>query len=231
MAESRRVFTDATHSSSRGCKNSIARLATGSRATMGGIYNTVNFHLYHYAGNNPVKYTDPDGRDIYNFMLLGVGAKVVAGGGITVGFAVDDKMNFASLININAGIGVEASADTPLTPSFSISKNVNITDLKHIGPCAVSFDKSASASAGVGIIYDFGSKEIVGGAILSIGGGVDQNLSIYLDFNKTKEYISSMPNKLKESFIKEIESNKSVIPKNIYDKLIELFKQGEKNNE
>ena len=31
---------------------------------MGGIYNTVNFHLYHYAGNNPVKYTDPDGEKI-----------------------------------------------------------------------------------------------------------------------------------------------------------------------
>ena len=30
---------------------------------MGGIYNTVNFHLYHYAGNNPVKYTDPTGRN------------------------------------------------------------------------------------------------------------------------------------------------------------------------
>ena len=29
---------------------------------MGGVYNTVNLHLYHYAGNNPVKYTDPDGR-------------------------------------------------------------------------------------------------------------------------------------------------------------------------
>ena len=29
---------------------------------MGGIYNTVNFHLYHYAGNNPIKYTDPTGR-------------------------------------------------------------------------------------------------------------------------------------------------------------------------
>lgn len=29
---------------------------------MGGIYNSVNCNLYHYAGNNPVKYTDPDGR-------------------------------------------------------------------------------------------------------------------------------------------------------------------------
>jgi len=32
---------------------------------MGGIYNTVNFHLYHYAGNNPVKYIDPTGKVLF----------------------------------------------------------------------------------------------------------------------------------------------------------------------
>jgi RHS repeat-associated protein len=37
---------------------------SGGLPGMGGVYNTVNLHVYHYAGNNPVKYVDPDGRII-----------------------------------------------------------------------------------------------------------------------------------------------------------------------
>jgi hypothetical protein len=33
---------------------------------MGGVFNTVNLHVYHYAGNNPVKYVDPDGKAIFH---------------------------------------------------------------------------------------------------------------------------------------------------------------------
>ena len=43
--------------------NDEARKRNGNLPGQGGIFNTVNMHVYHYAGNNPVKYVDPDGRE------------------------------------------------------------------------------------------------------------------------------------------------------------------------
>jgi hypothetical protein len=41
-----------------------ARKRNGNLPGQGGVFNYVNLHVYHYAGNNPVKYVDPNGREL-----------------------------------------------------------------------------------------------------------------------------------------------------------------------
>jgi hypothetical protein len=42
--------------------NDEVKKRNGNLPGMGGVFNVVNLHVYHYAGNNPVKYVDPDGE-------------------------------------------------------------------------------------------------------------------------------------------------------------------------
>jgi RHS repeat-associated protein len=42
--------------------NDEAKKRNGSLPGQGGVFNYVNLYVYHYAGNNPVKLVDPDGK-------------------------------------------------------------------------------------------------------------------------------------------------------------------------
>ena len=48
--------------------NDEAKKRNGNLPGMGGVFNYVNFHVYHYGANNPVNYVDPDGR-VSGFVL------------------------------------------------------------------------------------------------------------------------------------------------------------------
>jgi len=74
---------------------------------LGGIYNYVNFHVYHYAGNNPVMYIDPDGR-FFRYINRHKS-------NYTFGEPIPDGKNQKIIININTLFG-------------NIQTEINITD-------------------------------------------------------------------------------------------------------
>ena len=89
---------------------------------MGGVFNHINGNLYHYAGNNPVKYTDPDGKKTTIFIIHANSGweKFVKGSHVAIYFsnpgnASDGESNNPTLYDPSGSYdgGVEGSIRTP----------------------------------------------------------------------------------------------------------------------
>ena len=109
-------------------------------AGMGGVYNTVNLHLYHYAGNNPVKYTDPDGRVLWGqltdgaLQTLGGAVEATAGacsvqtgmGLFVLGWGIKDFGD--GLLKINFALNDESFAGMIPEAAGNIAESVGAAD-------------------------------------------------------------------------------------------------------
>lgn len=113
---------------------------------MGGLFNTVNASLYHYAGNNPVKYTDPDGKQVaqaiplpeFVMQLEQIGQELrnsmpqlaIAGCAVLGIVLIAEGVNFAQNQSLAQALGkidsaatsVAAGAPSPLPPDDHNSK-------------------------------------------------------------------------------------------------------------
>ncbi|WP_038177340.1 RHS repeat domain-containing protein, partial [Treponema pedis] len=149
---------------------------------MGGVFNIVNLHVYHYAGNNPVKYVDPDGRSDSNIWIEMKNAVVPA---INFDFGVD-YYNL-SVQRYNEGNYIEGflySVDCLCEAAYD--GLIVYTGLKAIG----GFIKSAFTTGATGIgkalinlrnadktVDHIFSKEHIEGGIMKLGSSREDILN------------------------------------------------------
>jgi RHS repeat-associated protein len=94
--------------------NEEARRRNGNLPGMGGVFNYVNLHVYHYAGNNPVKYVDPDGRILRITFFVTEIIKNEDGGRTATGFMTVYNTNTRKTFridNVESG-GLGPTSDT-----------------------------------------------------------------------------------------------------------------------
>ena len=113
---------------------------------MGGIYNTVNLHLYHYAGNNPVKYEDPDGEFA---VQLGTGGTLAGGTAATgeagICFSYDKERGFDFGFYSKEGMG--SFIGYAMTWNFSVTVAPTAKDVNDVGGNALSVGGSSNFKA------------------------------------------------------------------------------------
>jgi hypothetical protein len=97
--------------------NDEAKKANQNLPGMGGVFNVVNLHVYHYAGNNPVVLSDPDGRD-FNKRIRGPDDKPV----ITSNSNLARKLTNSESLFVFKILGVStADYNITLTPANVMS--------------------------------------------------------------------------------------------------------------
>ena len=139
----------------------------GSLPGMGGIFSTVNLQLYHYAGNNPVKYTDPDGRFL-NF-VIGAAIGFVTSTASEVGARMIQGQSFSDAVNNTFSDNTSLAVICASTAIGSVTSGVS-------GLAVNAATKSVTTAASLGTktgVQAITEIAITTTAINTISGAVD----------------------------------------------------------
>ncbi len=122
--------------------------------------------MYHYAGNNPVRYIDPNGR-IFNIIAAGAGAIIGAGvGAVTTALAGGSKKDIAAAALGGAAGGALAG----FTCGASLAVTAAVGGMAVIGGATVAAGTDVAINAYQGNdLLDGVDKAALGGRI---GGGI-----------------------------------------------------------
>ncbi|MBM7024261.1 RHS repeat-associated core domain-containing protein [Treponema sp. Marseille-Q4523] len=175
--------------------NDEAKKHNQSLPGMGGIFNIVNLQLYHYAGNNPVKYTDPDGRETSrwfsrnwnNLISLGLNiSEAVSGLAISSATGITGAGAFmGSLMVAHGGINAVASVGKIVTTTIAAElygedyadKLDQIMPDTMIGFISYGMGLLAETLAGVSSNSDFAEKVGAFGDLIDIACGLAISIS------------------------------------------------------
>jgi RHS repeat-associated protein len=151
---------------------------------MGGVFNTVNLHVYNYSLNNPIKYSDPDGQIPFMVVTGIIGAVAGAGISIAADVAAGRDINWG-----RAGIAAGAGAPTGLTLGVTAAMAATATPLV-AGNAAASF----STVTGIGAAT---TATVATTSALPLGTEVSKQYSNIL----TTTQLSSLKKKLQKFLI------------------------------
>jgi hypothetical protein len=174
--------------------NDEARERNGNLPGMGGVFNYVNFHVYHYSANNPVNYVDPDGKWVFS---LGIGA--TGGGstgghvsvGISIGYSKKEGISIGAFRSIAGGSYVGAGGSLTINATISPSAQ-SVHDIAGES-LIIGGSGGEGIVAGGDLIISMDDKNVSFSGNIGVGGGLlGEGHSMYATTKVSGTYLNEV---------------------------------------